>query len=277
MAGHDEGFFNAKDGLRLFWQSDLPAAPRAHVAMVHGFGDHSGRYGSLRKALVDQGFAAHGFDYRGHGRADGQRGHVDRFTDYVADLERFWERVREGAGALPTFVFAHSHGGLIAVHFALRAPAALKGLVLSTPFLGFAFTPPPLKVAGAKVVGFFWPNAPFKSMLKAHELTRDPELQEATRKDPLYHTAVTPRWFDEEKRAQSQARDAASRLALPVFLYAGSSDPIASVPTARLFFEHLGSADKQYKEYPGMLHESFNELGRAEVERDVANWISLHV
>src|SRR5262249_55037861 len=149
MAAHDEGFLTAKDGLRLFWQSDSPATPRAHVAMVHGYGDHSGRYNGLRAHLAESGFAAHGFDYRGHGRADGRRGHVVRFTQHGDDLVRFWTRVRERAGPLPTFLFGHSHGGLVAIHFPLeRRPEGLRGLILSAPFLGFAFEPPPLKVLG---------------------------------------------------------------------------------------------------------------------------------
>ena len=277
MVAHDEGFITTKDGARLFWQSDVPATPRAHVAMVHGFGDHSGRYVSLRDSLATHGFAAHGFDYRGHGRADGQRGHVARFQDYVEDLARFWGRVREGAGQLPTFLFAHSHGGLIAIHFALTRPEGLKGMVLSAPFLDFAFKPPSIKVMGARAVGFFWPNAPFSAGLKYEDLTRDPQLQEATRRDPLYHGAVTPRWFDEETKAQAQAMASAGQITVPVSLFAGGADPIASVTAVRTFFERLGSADKKYKEYPGMLHETFNELGRDEVEQDVANWISQHV
>jgi alpha-beta hydrolase superfamily lysophospholipase len=277
MAGHDEGFFSSKDGLRLFWQSDVPASPRAHVAMVHGFGDHSGRYATLRTALVAAGYAAHGFDYRGHGRADGQRGHCDRFSQYIDDTERFWERCREQAGSLPLFLFGHSHGALIAIHFALKVPTGLRAVLLASPFLALAFEPPAVKVLVAKIIGKVWPSAPFHSELKVHELTHDTQVQESTRRDPLYHSGLTPRWFEEVRKAQAAAMAHAGALALPTLMFAGSIDPIASVPTIRTFFERVGATDKKYKEYPGMLHETFNELGRDEVERDVANWISLHV
>src|SRR3954468_20714771 len=94
MPRHDEGFFSAKDNLRLFWESDLPdREPKAHVAIVHGYGDHAGRYRATIDALVKDGFGVHAFDYRGHGQGDGRRAYADRFTDYVDDLEAFWRKL----------------------------------------------------------------------------------------------------------------------------------------------------------------------------------------
>ena len=79
MGRHDEGFFSARDNLRLFWETDLPdGPPRAHLGVVHGYADHCGRYRATIDALVGRGFAVHAFDYRGHGQADGRRGHCDR-------------------------------------------------------------------------------------------------------------------------------------------------------------------------------------------------------
>lgn len=116
MARHDEGFFNGRDGTRLFWKSSLPdTEPRAHVAVVHGYGDHFGRYTSVADALLADGFAVHGFDYRGHGRADGRRGYAEAWAHFVDDLEAFWARVRRDAGGKKTFLLGHSHGGLMAV------------------------------------------------------------------------------------------------------------------------------------------------------------------
>src|SRR6266566_1638425 len=101
MGRHDEGFFTAKDNSRLFWVYDLPeesVQPKAHVALVHGYGDHCGRYSKTIEALVKQGYAVHAIDYRGHGQADGRRGHCDAFDQFVDDVELFWNRVSEKAG-----------------------------------------------------------------------------------------------------------------------------------------------------------------------------------
>lgn len=279
MPTHDEGFFTAKDGTRLFWASDLPdGRPRAHVALVHGYGDHCGRYRDVIGALVADGFAVHGFDYRGHGRADGRRGYAQRWGDYVDDLERFWGRVRQAAGALPTFLLAHSHGGLMAVH-ALghgRLPD-VAGVILSAPYLKLAITPPRLKVLGARLAGTVLPWLPVPSELKLEDLSTDPEWVRKTGEDPLYIRTVTPRWFTESTKAQAQATALAPRLTQPLLHFCGAEDPVASVEASRAFFERVGASDKRFKTYPGMRHESLCERGRADVFRDISGWISSHL
>jgi lysophospholipase len=277
MPHHDEGFFNAKDNLRLFWVSDVPEAPRAHVALVHGYGDHSGRYRPAIEALVAEGFAVHSFDYRGHGRADGRRGHAERWQEFVDDLEVFWARVRRAAGGQKTFLLGHSHGGLMALQWLSRDVQGLSGLVLSAPYLRLALSPPALKVAAARVVGTVLPWLPIKSGLKAADLTRDEAIQAATLADPLYLDIATPGWFTQSSRAQVQTLAAGPSVKVPLFLFCGEKDGVASTVASRAFFESVASADKTYKEYPGMRHEPLNEVGRDEVFRDISGWISRHL
>src|SRR5690349_17717716 len=129
MALHDEGFFTAQDNQRLFWESELPEkAPRAVLGIVHGFNEHLGRYGATKEALVKEGFAVHAFDMRGHGQSDGKRGHIDRFTHYVDDLERFYARIKAAAAGKPLFLLAHSNGALVTALFLMeRQPQGLSG------------------------------------------------------------------------------------------------------------------------------------------------------
>jgi lysophospholipase len=277
MPQHDEGFFSAKDNLRLFWVSDVPEQPRAHVALVHGYGDHSGRYRPVVDALVADGFAVHSFDYRGHGRADGRRGHADRWTDFVDDLAVFWARMRRAAGGQKLFLLGHSHGGLMALHWLARDVQGLSGLVLSAPYLRLALTPPALKVLAARLVSPVLPWLPIKSGLKAADLTRDEAIQAATLADPLYLDIATPRWFTESTRAQVQALGTGPSVKVPLLLVCGEKDGVASTVASRAFLESVASADKTYKEYPGMRHEPLTEVGRDEVFRDISGWISKHL
>ncbi|WP_163998309.1 alpha/beta hydrolase [Pyxidicoccus caerfyrddinensis] len=279
MARHDEGFFNGRDGTRLFWKSSLPdGEPRAHVAVVHGYGDHFGRYGYVADALLADGFAVHGFDYRGHGRADGRRGYSEAWPHFVDDLETFWERVRKDAGGKKTFMLAHSHGGLMAVKWmGERKVEGLSGVVLSAPYLKLAITPPALKLLAARAVGRLVPWLPLKTELTVEALSKDLEVQRATREDPLYLTVVTPRWFLESTKAQAEAMLLAPKIQAPLFVLCGAEDGVAAPAAARVFFEAAGAADKKFKEYPGMRHEPLNEVGRAEVFRDISGWISAHL
>jgi len=278
MARFDEGFFTGKDGLRLYWMSEQPDQPRAHVAVVHGYGDHIGRYRTTFDALTAQGFAVHGFDYRGHGRADGRRGFCVSWPDYLDDLAAFWERVRSAAGGSKVFVLAHSHGGLMSAHLLGRGGLqGVSGMVLSAPYFKLAITPPALKVAAARAVGRVLPWMPIKTGLTPQDLSRDEAVQEAVRQDPLYNSSATPRWFIESTEAQSRVMTLAPEVKVPLFLLSGAADGVASVETGRAFFEAVGSKDKVYKVYPGMRHEPLNELGKEEVHGDISNWISAHL
>lgn len=277
MPRHDEGFFSARDNLRLFWESDTPENPKAHVAVFHGYADHSGRYRGVIDHLASEGFAVHAFDYRGHGQSGGRRGHCDHFNDYLDDVDAFWKRVKDAAGGKKTFVLAHSHGALISIVWQKRAPQGVDGMVLSAPYLKLALTPPKMKVISAQVMGKIIPWLPVKNVLKPEQLTRDPEQQRLVEKDHLYNQVVTPRWFSQSNAAQLEALQMANTVQQPLFVFCGSADPIASPATVREFFDKAGAPDKTFKEYPGMVHEPMNDIGRQEVWRDISRWISKHL
>lgn len=279
MARFDEGYFTGKDGLRLYWKSEQPEGPaRAHVVVVHGYGDHVGRYRSTFEALVAQGFAVHGFDYRGHGRSDGRRGHCEVWSEFLDDLGVFWERVSRQTGDARRFVIGHSHGGLMTAHALGRGGLeGVSGAILSAPYFKLALTPPALKLTAARLVGRFIPWLPIATGLTPEQLTRDEAMQRAVRQDPLYNHTATPRWFLEATEAQGQVMGLASQVKVPLMLFSGAEDGVASVEAGRQFFEAAGSKDKVYKVYPGMRHEPLNELDRADVYRDISNWISTHL
>jgi alpha-beta hydrolase superfamily lysophospholipase len=278
MAGRrDEGFFSGRDSTRLYWQSLMPPGEfQDVVGIVHGFGDHSGRYRRVSEALVADGHAVLAFDYRGHGKADGRRGHCGAWTEYLDDLAVFWARVRQLASGKPTFLLAHSHGALMSAHFAARKPEGLKGLVMTSPYFRLAKAPSGITVAAAKVMGALIPILPVPMGLTVQMLSRDEEWQKETADDPLYGKMTTTRWASQHFAAQEQLLGMGAQLTQPILMLTGANDPIASTPAAKGFFETIGSADKTYKEYPGMLHEIMSEIGKEEVWSDISRWISAH-
>lgn len=278
MPRRDEGFFSARDNTRLYWQSLLPdEAPEAWVGIVHGYGDHSGRYAHVAEALVQQGIGTVGVDYRGHGKADGPRGYCADWYDYVDDLAVFWARLRGMAQGKPTFVLAHSHGALITVHWVLRRrPEGLRGVAMTAPYFQMAFEPPALKVAISRAVGLVLPWLRVPWGLTPQMMSRDPEWQKKCAEDPLAPNSATPRWFVQHLAAQEACRASAGQFDLPLLMLTGGADPIASTPAAKAFFDASPSTDKTYREFPGFLHEIFAEQGKEEVLADISRWISAH-
>jgi len=270
----DEGFFSARDGLRLFHHTARPAGtPAAHVAVLHGYAEHLGRHEEITRALCAAGYAAHRFDTRGHGQSGGKRAHADSFDEYLQDLDVFLGRVRGEAQGRPVFFLGHSHGALIGIRYLLDHPEAVRGAVLSSPYLRLKLRVSPVKLVAGRLLAKVLPSLPLRNELKPEQLTRDVAIQDATRNDPMYQQIATPRWFTESSSAQETCLRRATEFVTPFLLLFGGADPIADPAAGREFFEHATSKDKQHKQYDGLLHELFHEPERDLVFRDVIGWL----
>jgi len=269
----DEGFFSARDGIRLFWHTERASAPAGHVAVVHGYAEHLGRHSEIMKALAAGGYTAHLLDCRGHGQSGGKRAYVDAFDQYLSDLDLFLARVKEQAGAAPVFLLGHSQGGLICARYLLDKPDAVRGVVLASPYFRLKLHVSPVKIAAAKLLSRLLPGLPMRNELKPEQLTRDVRIQTATRADPLYQQIATPRWYTESRDAQRIVLRRATEFVTPFLLLFGGADPIADPAAGREFYEHATSKDKQHKQYDGFLHELFHEPERDSVFRDVVGWL----
>jgi alpha-beta hydrolase superfamily lysophospholipase len=275
-ASHQEGFLNSGDHLRLYWQRYRPVAgpAKATVAVLHGGGDHSGRYPALTSGLVRAGFEVALLDFRGHGQSDGRRWHVDSFDDYLADIDAFLARLCQDGYSGKLFVAAHSMGSLIAARWGVdhwREPA---GFILSSPYLRLAMRPPASKVWAARIVGRVIPWLPGATGIDFTALTSDPELQAWTAHDPLYGRKTTPRWFDESRQAQAEVLARAAEFRAPVLVLAAGADTIADATASRSFLEAVQSRDKRFVLYPGLRHEIFNEVERERPIAEAVAWLT---
>lgn len=266
------------DGMRLF-RVARPATGTARGALLfcHGFAEHSGRYLAMAEGLAAQGYHCFLFDFRGHGRSEGRRGHVFAFDEYIRDFNAARQWARAEIGDLPLFVLAHSNGALVALHAVARDPSGLAGVVFSSPFWGFALKVPKLKVLAARQLSRFLPALGIPTGLDATFVSHDPEVVRLYASDPLVTHVASGRWFTETEAAHARAPDAARLLQLPVLVQVGGDDRIASSPIARTVFEELGSADRTFQEYGGFYHEIWFELDRVRPISAVAAWLEAHL
>ena len=131
---HVAGTFSGPRGVDIFWQSWLPdGAPKGVVLLVHGLGEHSGRYTNVVHRLVPEGYAVYALDHMGHGQSQGAREVIHTFEDLTEPLWQFRQQVVPRHSGVPTFLLGHSMGGLIASLHALEHAEGLSGLVLSAP------------------------------------------------------------------------------------------------------------------------------------------------
>ena len=260
---HTQDAFEGAGGLKLFSQSWRPeGTAQAVLAIVHGFGEHSGRYTNVVRHFVPRGYAVHGFDLRGHGRSPGQRGHINSWAEYREDVKAFLGHVARQEPGRPVFLLGHSLGSIIALDYALHHPQGLSGLILS----GLAVDPvgaaTPLLVATARLMSRIWPTLSMGVKLDKGALSRIPEVVSEYIADPLVHGLGSARWGTECLDAIAWCKAHASRLQLPLLVVHGDSDRINTAAGARLVFEAARSQDKRLVLVPGGHHEPHNDLGR---------------
>lgn len=275
---HREATLRGAADIELFVQTWRPiGAIRGVVAIVHGIGEHSGRYGFLVERLLEHGFAVAALDNRGHGRSGGIHGHVDSWTQYREDVRTFVLYVSAQFMRLPLFLYGHSLGGLIVTDYVLFFPEELDGLIVSGNPLRPTGSAKPFLILVARVLSRYKPTISFDLGLDDNALSRDPEIVKAYRDDPLVHRRVTARWGTETLAAIERVRARASEIRLPLLILHGEADLINSVEGSRELFNLASSADKQLRVYPGGYHEPHNDLDREVVASDVVEWIIEHV
>ncbi|MCY0869588.1 MAG: lysophospholipase [Firmicutes bacterium] len=254
---------------------DTPS-PLAVMVLIHGLGEHSGRYAHVIRAFTDAHVAVVAGDLPGHGHSPGLRGHIDHFDDYIVAANHMLQLARERYPSAPCVLFGHSLGGLIAALCASRAKAeshAPAALLLSGPCFRLRKQPGPVRLAAATVLLPFMPRLYQSDGISPGQLTRDADMLEAIKSDHLLHHRVTLRWFFELRKGMARAALHASDISIPTAIFCGEQDPIVSSAASRAWLERTHAKEKQFTEYPGLLHEILNEPERAQVTKDMLAWL----
>ncbi len=268
----------ARGTSRLWRRSWAPEGEaRAGLILVHGLGEHSGRYDEVARHCTARGIAVFALDHYGHGKSEGQPGHVERFSVYLDGVRALLARVREEQPDVPLFLLGHSMGGLIAAAFLLEAQAAFRACVLSGPAFRSDAEPPAPVMWVARLVSWLAPTVPTIGLDPAG-VSRDPEVVRAYVQDPLvHHGKLSARLIVEMKAAMQQTLARAPDIALPLLILHGGDDVLTSPAGSREFCERVGASDKTLSIYPGLYHEIFNEPEKDAVLADMTGWLEAHL
>jgi len=272
-----EGRIQTPDGLGLRTLAWSVESPRAAVVIVHGLGEHAGRYDHVARALNEAGISVFGYDQRGHGGSQGPRGHAPQFKALLNDLDLAWAAASRDLGQQPTFLLGHSMGGLVALAWAQIRKPNLVGLVASAPWLGTVVPVPAWKRTLARVVDRLYPSFSLATGTSAERVTSDPEMIAAWEEDPLVHSRLSPRLFYEAERWQEWVRAHPERLKAECLFIVPGADVLADAAATLAFAGALPAADTTVMELPGFRHEAFNERGRDAVIAEVRAWIEARV
>jgi alpha-beta hydrolase superfamily lysophospholipase len=283
-----EYYFSAQDGTALFareWLPDVLSTARGAVVLVHGIGEHSGRYGHVANFLLNRSIPTIGFDLRGHGRSQGPRGDTPSYDQLLEDIGSRIRRARSMFPHKKVFLYGHSLGGNLVLNFVLRRMAGkppsdpVDGIIASGPALRLAFHPPAWKMALAYILIHIAPGVGLPSGLKVTAISRDPEVVETYRNDPLVHDRVTSRFFLGFYSAGQWALEHANQWPrrngslLPALLTFGTQDQLVSSSAIQSFAQIINNTAISILPWEGFFHEVHNEPEQNLVLEAFRDWL----
>jgi alpha-beta hydrolase superfamily lysophospholipase len=269
-ADYTTGTVKAHDGLQLFYRIwNMNAERSKNLILVHGLGEHSGRYVHAGSYFAKAGFRTIAFDLRGHGRSGGKPVSVGRYSELAWDVQsvvsHFCER--------NLFLFGHSMGGQLVLWAARNCRMNLSGVIASAPWLGLAQAPPLWQVFLGRTLNKIMPGVRFSTNLDATALSHDQEHLDSLEDLDLLHNFITIRLYFEAIKAVADIIEHPV-IDFPVLLVQGGDDRVTSRESVEAFYKRLKAPLKTLKIYPGLFHELHNETARVEVMNYLVEWMN---
>jgi len=276
---HLETSYTTHDGLKLYLQAWMPEEPKASLLLVHGLGEHSGRYNHLVKTLNQLGVAVFTFDGRGHGKsAEGKPdAFITSYEDYLKDINSLFEKVKSYVPKVPSFICGHSMGGGLVAAFVLKYKPEASGVILSSAAIKEAEGTSPLLIASAKWISKIFPRLKVLS-LDAKAISRIPEEVSKYLEDPLVYTKSIPaRTGYELLRMTRFIQDSADEFSLPVLIIHGTDDKLTNPEGSKLLHAMAKSSDKVLHLFEGGYHELLNDLDSKEALDLIHDWVKTRI
>jgi alpha-beta hydrolase superfamily lysophospholipase len=246
--------------------------PVAVIALVHGMGEHCGRYRRLAEFFTSHGFAVIAFDQRGHGKTEGKKGHINHYNQLLDGVDELIDRATLRFKDKPIFLYGHSMGGNVALNYALKKPGILKAVIATGPWLKLAFEPSAFQLWLAQVMRNLHPGFTQSSGLKTQHLSHDQSVVTAYEKDKYVHDKISASFFTNVYQAGLYALQHANELKIPALIMHGGDDKITSIEASQEFAQRSALVS-EFKEWPGLYHEIHNEPEKEDVFQFTLNWL----
>jgi acylglycerol lipase len=267
-----EGFISSADGTRLAFRAWPNPTATVTFAVVHGLGEHSGRYERFAQGMATHQMATYAVDLRGHGRSAGRRGHVESWSQWIDDAAAFVSHVESQVqGEL--IPLGHSFGGVVMLSTVRSGKLKrARRFVLSSPALKLKAAVPKWKTTAAGILSSIVPSLAMDNEVDPGTVSRIPEVVDAYRSDPMVHSKISARLYAEWTQAAADNLAHADEIKLPFLVLAGADDRlIDSAGSQELHAKTAGKSELRL--LPGRYHEPFNDLGSDEVFSTIAEWV----
>lgn len=263
-------------GHQLFAKDWKPEGEvRGAVALVHGLGEHIGRYRPVAELLNAAGYSVTGFDLPGHGQSEGKRG--DASYDAIGkEIDHLLQEVHQRYPGKPTFLYGHSLGGALVLYYVLQYRPALCGVVVTSPGLASDTPMPASKIFMARLLARLAPSFTMENGLDLQNLSHDPQIMQAYQQDPLVHPMISARLGIDLLTKGQWIIEHAAEFPAPLLLEQGTDDHLVSPKATAAFAKNVPADKITYKVWDGLYHETHNEQEKAQVIRYMIDWLNQH-
>lgn len=266
---HNNLKWTSKDGLSIFgqvWKTDIEQ--KAIIALVHGYGEHSGRYHHVAEMFCANGYSVIALDHRGHGQSGGQRGHTPNYELLMSDIDIFLEKARDIFPDAKIILYGHSMGGGIVVNYLIRRQPDLLGSIVTGPFFRTAEPPPAFQLFLGKIMQNIWGAFPDKAKVSPDYISRDKEVVKKYINDPLVHNNMSAKLGMSLLETGEYAIEHAAEVRVPLYILHGEDDKLTDYNGSKDFYAKAGD-NVTLETFPNMYHELHNEPEKEEIFADI--------
>ncbi len=265
--------WKSSDGLIIKGRHWPVPAARGVVNLLHGFGEHSGRYEHVAEAFNKEGLAVVAYDRRGHGGSEGKRGHTPGFSYLLEEIDLLLQHSREWYPEEAHILYGHSQGATLALHYAIHeASEELAAVVATSPWIRLAIKANPLKIRLGKLFRKVLPAMAMSNELDPVLLSRDPAVVQVYKNDPLVHDRITPGTGIDMLAYSKELDEFTGTFPLPLLLVHGTADGVTDFEATKSFSERV-QGDITFKAWEGLFHETHNEPEQEKTIGFLIGWI----
>ncbi len=250
--------------------------PRLVILLIHGLGEHAGRYAHVARFFNEHGIAVLAADLPGHGRAAGPRGHARGLKHLFQTVDQLMEEAARHYSGVPVVLYGHSMGGNVVLNYLLRRRPDVAGVIATSAWIRLPEPPPAVKVAAGRIMRYVWPSLALPNGLDPEAISRDPEVVRAYREDPLVHDKISAALGAGMLDAARYLDTWQGELAVPVLLMHGSADRLTAWQGSSEFAERA-NGPVTFQLWEGGYHELHNDPQKEQVLTAMIEWLEQKV
>ena len=263
----------ASDGINLFIRNHSIRKSNKVILLIHGLGEHSGRYLNLIQDFNDKNISVFTMDIRGHGKSEGKRGHSPFYDQLMSDIQYFIQHVGNVISNQKYFLYGHSMGGNLVINYSLKKDEKINGIIATSPSIKPIIKLSKIKLFMAKLFQKVMPSLTLNNGLDINGISRNLQVVENYMNDPLVHDQVSVQLGIDIINSGIYALENSQDIEVPMLIFHGKKDHLTSYNSSKELVENSKSNIK-FIGFKDAYHEIHNEPEKEKLLMNIFDWIN---